>query len=142
MYVVTKIISKFDEKLKERFLNTYKLSNQDKNKSILMLQKGVYTYEYMDHWEGSMKHRYLKKEEFYSNLNMDDITGADCAHTKSAFKDSEVKKLGEYHGSYLQSDTLLLVDVFENIQNMCLEIYELDPCLFFYCTRFRMRSSF
>ena len=51
MYVVTKIISKFDEKLKERFLNTYKLSNQDKNKSILMLQKGVYTYEYVDHWE-------------------------------------------------------------------------------------------
>ena len=28
---------------------------------------------------------------------------------------------------YIQSDTLLLADIFENIRNMCLEIYELDP---------------
>ena len=27
--------------------------------------------------------------------------------------------------------TLLLVDVFENFRNMCLEIYELDPSKFF-----------
>ena len=26
-----------------------------------------------------------------------------------------------------QSNTLLLADVFENFQNMCLEMYELDP---------------
>ena len=31
---------------------------------------------------------------------------------------------------YIQSDTLLLVDVFENFRNMCLEIYELDPAKF------------
>ena len=31
---------------------------------------------------------------------------------------------------YVQSDTLLLVDVFENFRNMCLEIYELDPAHF------------
>ena len=39
---------KFDEKLKKRFLNTYKYSNHDHNKFILLLQKGVYPYEYMD----------------------------------------------------------------------------------------------
>ena len=83
-----------------------------------------------------------EKEEFYSNLNMDDITDAGCAHTKNAFKDSEIKKLREYHDWCLQSDTLLLVDVFENIRNMCLEIYELDPRSFSYCTRFSMRNSF
>ena len=31
---------------------------------------------------------------------------------------------------YVQSDTLLLADVFENFRNMCLEIYELDPTKF------------
>ena len=31
---------------------------------------------------------------------------------------------------YLQSNSLLLVDVFENFRNMCLEIYELDPAKF------------
>ena len=39
---------KFDEKLKERFFNTYKFSNHDNNKFILLLQKGVYPYKYMD----------------------------------------------------------------------------------------------
>ena len=32
---------------------------------------------------------------------------------------------------YFQSDMLLLADVFEKFQNMCLEIYELDPARFF-----------
>ena len=27
---------------------------------------------------------------------------------------------------YVQSDTLLLVDVFENFRNMCIKVYELD----------------
>ena len=31
---------------------------------------------------------------------------------------------------YLQSDTLLLADVFENFRNMCLKINELDPARF------------
>ena len=33
--------------------------------------------------------------------------------------------MGEYHQLYVQSDTLLLPDVFENFQNMYIEIYEL-----------------
>ena len=44
--------------------------------------------------------------------------------------DFEIKKLGEYHNLYVQSNTLLLADVFENFQNMCYEIYELDPAKF------------
>ena len=42
---------KFDEKLKERFFNTYKFSNHDNNKFILLLQKGVYPYGYTGDWE-------------------------------------------------------------------------------------------
>ena len=42
-------------------------------------------------------------------------------------KDFEIKDLGEYYDLYVKSDTLLLVDVFENFINMCLKIYELDP---------------
>ena len=39
---------KFDEKLKERLFNTYKFSNYDINKLILLLRKSVYSYEYMN----------------------------------------------------------------------------------------------
>ena len=71
-----------------------------------------------------------EKEDFYSHLNMEDITDADYAHAKRVCKDFEIKNLGEYHDLYVQSNTLLLADVFENFRNMCLEIYELDPAKF------------
>ena len=31
---------------------------------------------------------------------------------------------------HVQSDTLLLADIFENFRNKCIEIYELDPAHF------------
>ena len=40
------------------------------------------------------------------------------------------KKFDEYHYLYVQSDTLLLADVFENFTNECIEICELDPAHF------------
>ena len=45
-------------------------------------------------------------------------------------KKFKIKHLGEYHNLYVQSDTLLLGDVLENVRNKCLEIYELDPIYF------------
>ena len=62
---------------------------------------------------------------------MDNITDADYAHKKRVCKDFEIKKLGEYHDLCVQSDTLLLVDVFENFGNKCIDIYELDPTKFY-----------
>ena len=38
-----------------------------------------------------------------------------------------MKNLGDHHDLYLQSDTLLLADVFGNFRNKCIKIYELDP---------------
>ena len=58
---------------------------------------------------------------------MEDNTDADYTHTKRVCKDFEIKSLGEHYGLYIQSDTLLLADVFENFRNMSLGIYELDP---------------
>ena len=61
---------------------------------------------------------------------MEDITDADYAHAKRVCKDFEIKNLGDYYELYVQSNTLFLADVFENVRNMCLEIYELDPAHF------------
>ena len=62
---------------------------------------------------------------------MDDFTDGDYALAKRVCKNSEIKNLGEYHDLYVQSDTFLLANVFQNFRNMCLEIYKLDPAKFF-----------
>ena len=62
---------------------------------------------------------------------MEDITDADYTHAKRVCKDFEIKNWGEYHDLYVQSDTLLLVDLFENFRNMCIDVYEVDPAKFF-----------
>ena len=38
-----------------------------------------------------------------------------------------MKKLGEFHDFHMQSDILLLADVFENFREMVLKTYEVDP---------------
>ena len=48
-------------------------------------------------------------------------------HAKRVCKYFEIKISKEYHGLRVQSNTLLLADVFENFRNMCLKIDELDP---------------
>ena len=61
---------------------------------------------------------------------MEGITDADYMHVKRICKNFEMKNLGEYHDLYIQSDTLLLPDVFENFRNICLKIYKLYPAKF------------
>ena len=85
-----------------------------------MLRKCVYLYEYTDDWEKFNETSLLEKEDFYSHLNMEDVTDADYTHAKRVCKDFEMKNLRECHDLYVQSDKLLLADVFENFRNICL----------------------
>ena len=66
----------------------------------------------------------------YSNLNLEIISDENYAQAQKVWDVFELNNLGEYHDLYLESDTLLLADVYENFRNMCLEKYELDPTYF------------
>ena len=121
---------KFNKDLMKKFKNTYSFCNSDLNKFILLLRKGVYPYEYMDNWEKFNETSLPSKESFYSNLNMEDIDDIDYRHVNNVFNKFKLNNLGDYHDLYVQSDTLLLADVFENFRDMCLKEYELDPAHF------------
>ena len=84
----------------------------------------------MDNWERFNETLLPNKEAFYNNLNVEDITDTDYRHANKVFKESKIKQLGEYHDLLVQSDTLLLADVFEKFRNMCIKLYELDPAHF------------
>ena len=67
----------------------------------------------MDDWEKFNKTSLPEKEDFYSHLNIEHITNANYVHDL-----------------YVYCDTLLLAEIFENIRNMCIDIYEFDPANF------------
>ena len=96
----------------------------------MLLRRDIYPYEYVNGWEKFKETSFPEKEEFYSNLNMEDITDADYMHAKRVCKDFEIKNLAEYHDLYLKSDTSLLANAFESFRKMCLKIYYLDPVKF------------
>ena len=77
-------------------------------------------------WEKFDETTLPPKEAFYSNLNLEDISDEDYAHAEKVWDVSEINNLGEYHDIYVQSNTLLLADVYENFRNICHEKYQLD----------------
>ena len=103
---------KLKKELKKGFVNTYKFSNHDINKLILLLRKDVYLEKFSETLLPE------KKKNSYSHLNMEDI--------KKLVKMLKIKIFAENHDLHAQSDTLLLTDAFENFRNMCL-----DPACFF-----------
>ena len=119
-----------NKELIERFASTCKFCNNDLNKYVMLLRKGVYPYEYMDGWDKFNETSIPKKESFYSILTMENITETDYIHANNVFKTFKLNNLGDYHDLYVQSDTLLLADVFENFRKACIKTYELGPAHF------------
>ena len=63
-------------------------------------------------------------------MYLKNITDKDYTHAQKVFEECKLKNVNDYHGFYVPSDTLLLVDVLENFRNKCIEIYKPDPANF------------
>ena len=57
---------------------------------------------------------------------MEDISDKDYNHAQKVWGVFEIRNIGEYHDLYVQTDTLLLADVFEKTKDTCIEVYGLD----------------
>ena len=68
----------------------------------MLERKGAHLCEYMDECEKFNETSLPEKEDFCSNINMDDITDADYMHVIRVCKDFEIKNVGEYHDCILK----------------------------------------
>ena len=84
----------------------------------------------MDSWEKFDEISLPSKEAFYSKLNLEDISEKDYDHAQKVWDVFEIRNLDDYHDFYVQTDTLLLADIFEKFRDKCIEIYGLDPSHF------------
>ena len=84
----------------------------------------------MDSWERFNETSLPPKKTFYSKLNLEDISNKDYLHAEKVWDTFEIRTLGEFHDLYVQTDTLLLADVYEKFRDKCIEIYGIDPSYF------------
>ena len=89
----------------------HKFCNGDLNKVGMLLRKGLYPYEYMDSWEKFNETSLPAKNDFYSELTLEDLSNEDYEHAQKVFK-KDFTDMGDYHDLYVQTDKLLLADVF------------------------------
>ena len=93
----------------------------------LMKRKGVYPYDYMDSFSKFNDTELPQIEDFYSLLKGENISEDDYKHAKDVWNTFNLQNMGEYHDLYLQTDILLLTDVYENFRKTCMTYYGLDP---------------
>ena len=97
----------------------------------LLGRKGVYPYEYMDRLSKLAEKQLPPINRFYSHLSDEGISEDDYQHAQNVWEEFKIKSMRGYHDLYLESDVLLLADVFENFRNVCLKNYKLDPAWYF-----------
>ena len=93
----------------------------------LVTQKGVFPYEFLDDISKLSTEGLPSKDKFYSSLYESEVKDEDYQKAQKVWDHFKMKTLKDYHDLYLETDVLLLADVFENFRRTCLENYKLDP---------------
>ena len=85
----------------------------------------------MDSWKRFNETELPSKDKFYSKLNLEDISDDDYVHAINVWNTFNINNLGKYHDLYVQLDTALLGDIFENFRDKHIETDKLDPAYYF-----------
>lgn len=97
----------------------------------LMRQKGVFPYSYIDSFSKLDQNTLPTVEQFYDPLNELSVSDEDYKRATDVWETFGCKTLGDYSDIYLQSDVLILSDVFENFRALCIQHYKLDPAHYY-----------
>ena len=96
----------------------------------LLCRKGVYPYEYMDSFNKFNETKLPDKDKYYSILNRKGISDDEYNFAKKMWETLKIKNLGQLHDIYMNTDVMLLADVFESFRTTAMKTYELDPAHF------------
>ena len=97
----------------------------------LLLQKGVYPYEYMDSFDRFQETKLPPIGKFYSSMSDESISKKNYQHAQEVWKTFNCENLGDYHDLYLKTDVILLADVFQTFRRTCINAYKLDPQFYY-----------
>ena len=88
-----------------------------------MLRKNIYPYEYLDSWQRFNETSFPDKNEFYSNLTMENITDANYKHARIVQEDFGILNLGECHDLYMHGASLWSFIRTTNIRNLSFKLF-------------------
>lgn len=97
----------------------------------LLRQKGVFPYNYVTSYEKLKTVALPSKNDFYDVITDTMISDEDYCRAERAWDIFQCKSLGNYSDIYIQSDVLLLANIFENFRDICMKNYKLDPAQYF-----------
>ena len=107
-----------------------KLPDQDEAFQMLT-RKLPYPYSYMDTFDKFEETRLPPRAAFFDDLAKKGISDNDYSFVQKLWTRFQLKNLGELHDLYVETDTLLLADVFENYRKVIHHNYGLDPVHFY-----------
>ena len=132
----------FNKDLIKRFASIHNFCGEEINKFILLLRKGVYSYEYIDSWKRFDETLLLDKKEFYSSLNIEDITDVDYRHATGVSENfNNNKNIGDCHDLYVKVIHYYLQMYLKPLEVWVLKYMNSILFIFFF-TRIIMTSCF
>lgn len=113
----------------EYLTNTMTVDEETCQATVLtLLRKGVYPYEYMDTAD-KFEEQLPTQEQFFSKLK-GPCSDEDYLFAQHVFSITKCRNMRDYHNIYVQVDTALLADIFENFRTGMMKTHALDPAYF------------
>jgi len=106
---------------------TQELFNEKDMKNSWLNRKGSYPYAWMDSIEKMYYEGLPPKECFYNDLTQEHISDEEYQTAWDIFNHYGFTTFKDYHMHYLKLDVCLIADVCENLRDLSLEKYGIDP---------------
>ena len=96
----------------------------------LLTRKGVYPYEYINSWDKFNESKLPGIDCFHSKFTNSNISNEDYRFAQELWSKFCLQNIGDLHDLYMNTDVMLLGDVFESFRCTTLVKYNLDPAHF------------